>query len=57
MLVAVVSLVIALTLLGTALYLIERFVPMAPPFRIAIRVVVVIGILLWLLQFARGGYL
>jgi len=57
MLAALVSLVIALTLLGAALYLVERFVPMALPFKIAIRVVVVVGFLAWLLQFARGGYL
>jgi membrane-bound ClpP family serine protease len=57
MIAPLLSLVIALTLIGAALYLIEQFVPMAQPFRIAIRVVVVLGFLLWLLRFAQGGSL
>jgi hypothetical protein len=39
-------------ILGVALYLIETYLPMARPFKIVIRAVIVIGLLLWLLQLA-----
>jgi hypothetical protein len=47
-----ITVVIVLVILGLALYLIETYVPMAPPFRLTIRVVVVIGLLLWLARLA-----
>jgi len=47
-----ISIVVVLALLGVAIYLLEHYVPMAQPFRIAIRVVVVIGLLLWLARLA-----
>jgi hypothetical protein len=49
------TVVLVLVILGVALYCVERFIPMAEPFKIAIRAVVVIGFLLWLLQLARIG--
>jgi len=52
MLTTLVTVVIVLVILGVALYLIETYLPMARPFRIVIRAVVVIGLLLWLLQLA-----
>ena len=52
MLTTLVSVVIVLVILGVALYLIETYLPMARPFKIVIRAVVVIGLLLWLLQLA-----
>ncbi len=45
-----VSIVVVLVIAGAVLYLVERFVPMAEPFRIVIRVVIVIGLCLWLLS-------
>ena len=47
-----ISIVVVLALLGVAVYLLEHYVPMPSPFRIAIRVVVVIGLLLWLARLA-----
>jgi len=52
MLTTLVTVVIVLVILGVALYLIETYLPMARPFRIVIRAVVVIGLLLWLLALA-----
>jgi hypothetical protein len=52
MLTTLVSVVIVLVILGVALYLIETYLPMARPFKIVIRAVIVIGLLLWLLQLA-----
>ena len=47
-----ISVVIVLVILGVVVYLVETYIPMAAPFKIAIRVVVVIGLLLWLLKLA-----
>ena len=52
MLSTLISVVIVLVVLGVALYLLERYVPMPTPFRIVIRAVVVIGLLLWLARLA-----
>ena len=43
-----IALLFALVVLGAVLYLVERFVPMSEPFRVVIRVVVVL-ILIWYL--------
>jgi len=43
-----IAFLFALIVLGAVLYLVENFVPMSPPFKIVIRVVVVL-ILIWLL--------
>ena len=47
---SLIYLVIVLVILGLALYLIETYIPMAQPFRIVIRVVVVLFVVIWLLQ-------
>jgi len=46
------SVVIVLVILGLVVYLIETYVPMPQPFRLVIRVVIVIGLLLWLARLA-----
>jgi hypothetical protein len=46
---ALISIVIVLVILGLALWLIESYVPLSPPFKVVIRVVVVLFIVLWLL--------
>lgn len=43
-----VPIVFLLAVLGFALYLIERFIPMVEPFKIVIRFVVIVGVLVWL---------
>lgn len=45
-----IGLLIVLVILGAVLYLVEHYVPMDPPFRIAIRVVVVVAVILYLLR-------
>jgi hypothetical protein len=44
------QLIVVIVILGLGMYLIERYVPMAQPFRILLRVLVVLLIVLWLLQ-------
>jgi len=48
----VISIVVVLGILGLLVYLLETYVPMPQPFRIVIRAVVVIGLLLWLARLA-----
>lgn len=45
-----ISIVAVLVILGLAWYLIETYVPMAEPIKVVIRVVIVLGLVLWLLQ-------
>ena len=40
----------ALIVLGAVLYLVENFIPMSPPFKIVVRVVVVLILIRMLLQ-------
>lgn len=47
---SLITLVLVLVIVGVALYLIETYVPMSPPIKLVIRVVVVIALVLWLLQ-------
>ena len=46
----IITPVIVLVILGVALYLIETYVPMAPGFKVAIRVVVILALVLYLLR-------
>ena len=46
------SAIIAIVVLGAALYLLEAYVPMAPPFKIILRVVVVLAIVIYLFRLA-----
>ena len=45
-----IYMILVLVLLGLGLYLLETYVPMAQPFKILIRVVVIIFCVLWLLK-------
>jgi len=47
---SLITVLIVLVILGVALYLIETYVPMAPPIKVVIRVVVILFVVLWLLQ-------
>lgn len=48
---ALVSLMVALIVCGIVLYLVENYIPMAQPFKIAIRVLVILALALYLLRF------
>lgn len=47
---ALITLIVVLVILGLALYLIEQYVPLSPPFRTVLRVVVVLALVLYLLS-------
>ena len=44
------TLIITLALVGFILYLVETYIPMSPPFKLIIRVVVAIALIYWLLS-------
>jgi len=45
-----IGLILTLALIGLCLYLIETYIPMAPPFKLLIRIVVVVLVILWLIN-------
>jgi hypothetical protein len=47
---SLVELIIAIVLVGVLLWAVESFVPMSPPIRRVLQVVVVLILILWLLQ-------
>lgn len=47
---SLITLVLTLVIIGVCLYLLETYVPMSPPIKTVIRVVVVVILILWLLQ-------
>jgi hypothetical protein len=47
---ALISVVVVLVIMGVALYLIDTYVPMSPPFKVIIRVVVILAVVLYLLS-------
>jgi hypothetical protein len=49
-----ISLLIALVIVGVLLYLVETYLPIAPPIKILIRAVVILVVILWLLQIFVG---
>jgi hypothetical protein len=44
------NLVIALIIVGVALYLVNRYIPMASSIKTIVNVVVVVGVCVWVLQ-------
>lgn len=50
---ALIPIIITLVILGLALYLIETYIPMSAPIKTTLRVVVVLGLVLWLLTQLR----
>jgi hypothetical protein len=44
-----VTLIIVLVIVGLALYLVETYIPMAPPIKTVLRVIVVLVLVVWLL--------
>jgi len=47
---SLISLVVVLVVIGLCLYLVETYIPLSPPFKMIIRVVVVLFLIVWLLQ-------
>jgi uncharacterized membrane protein (Fun14 family) len=45
-----ISLLVLLVVIGLCLYLVETYVPMSPPIKVVLRVVVVLVLVLYLLQ-------
>jgi len=45
-----IQLIVVLVVVGLCLYLIENYVPMSPPIKVVLRVVVVLILVLWLLK-------
>jgi hypothetical protein len=44
------ELIIVLVVVGVALYLIETYIPMSPPIKTVLRVIVIIVLAVWLLR-------
>jgi hypothetical protein len=49
-----IGLVLVLVIVGVVLYLIETYIPLSPPIKTVLRVVVVVVLCLWLLQLFVG---
>lgn len=47
---SLISVLIVLVIVGVCLYLAETYIPMAPPIKTVIRVIVVLFLIVWLLQ-------
>ena len=47
---SLISLIVVLVIVGVCLYLVENYIPMSPPIKTVIRVVVVLVLVLWLLR-------
>jgi len=48
--VSLISLIVALIIIGVLLYLVETQLPIAPSIKVIIRAVVILVVVLWLLQ-------
>ena len=47
---SILSVVVVLCVVGVLLWLVNRFLPMQPPFKTLVNVVVVIAVVIWLLS-------
>jgi hypothetical protein len=47
-----ITVVVVVVILGLIVYLVETYLPMPAPFKLIIRAVVIIGLLLWILRLA-----
>lgn len=45
-----ITLIVTLVIIGFLVYLAETYIPMSPPIKMALRVIVVIVLILWLLE-------
>lgn len=44
------TLIVVLVIIGLCLYLVETYIPMSPPIKVVLRVVVVLVLVVWLLS-------
>ena len=52
-----ITVLLTLVIIGVLLYLVETHLPISPPIKLIIRIVVVLLVVLWLLQvFGIGDY-
>lgn len=49
-----IELVLFLVIIGVLLYLVEQYIPLSPPIRTLIRVVVILVLILWLIRVFVG---
>ena len=52
-----ISLIIALILIGLILYVIETLLPIDPTIKRVIHIVIIVVVILWLVRFLLGGVL
>jgi uncharacterized membrane protein len=45
-----ITVLIVLVVVGVCLYLVENYIPMSPPIKVVLRVIVVLILVVWLLQ-------
>lgn len=45
-----INVIVALVVIGLILYLVENYIPMSPPIKVILRVVVILVLVLWLLR-------
>ena len=45
-----IAVIVTLVIIGVCLYLVEAYIPMSPPIKTVIRVVIVLMVCLWLLN-------
>jgi len=48
--IAVIQLIVVLIVIGVALYLANTYIPMAPPIRAILNIVIVLVVCLWILE-------
>lgn len=47
---SLIQLIFVLVIIGVVLYLLERYIPMSPPIKLVLQVVIVLIAIYWLLQ-------
>ena len=48
---SLVQLIVVVAVLGVFAYLLENYLPMSPPFKVVLRVLIVLGLLIYILRF------
>lgn len=48
---SLIQLIVVVVVLGVFAYLVENYLPMSPPFKVVLRVLIVLGLLLYILRF------
>ena len=48
---SLIQLIVVVVVLGVFAYLVENYLPMSPPFKVVLRVLIVLGLLIYILRF------